>query len=123
MSCLCWVERAQLMVLPEVLFCLKVSESSVPPLERHTWLLSPVPSLNKNKFETLVPSMTEGPTAHRMEGRSSQGQGFQATFQPGMTGKLHSDLKRMETEWSVTRDQEMSNVCTRGLGKARVSCS
>lgn len=38
-------------------------------------------------------------------------------------GKFHSDLKRMETEWSVIRDQEMPSVHTRGLGEACVSCS
>lgn len=79
--------RTQLMVLPEVFFCLKVSESSVPPLERHTWGLSPAPSLNRNEFEILVPSVTEGLTTHREEGKRPQGQGFQATFQPGMPGE------------------------------------
>lgn len=61
--------------------------------------------------------MTEGLTTYTREGRRPQGQGFQAAFEPEVPGRLHSDLKRMESELSVTRDQEMLNVCTQGLGK------
>lgn len=51
-------------------------------------------------------SMTEG-----------RREGFQATFQTEVPRRLHSDLERMQSELSITRDQEIVNVYTQGLEK------